>query len=258
MAVKTTGALAALLIALASCGPGPLEAVTVNPVGLVDGLVAHWTFDETGGSVVPDRSGNRHDGQLTGGSWISSGQFGGALALGSGDHVAVSNFPQASVGWTVSVWIRISADQLAIDSESADGWNTILSTENVFMGGWQVYLGSRPGLNRFDAAYWGGTTTSGDYVVAHCNCVDVGRWIHLTVVFDGAAREMRFYSGDARADRQDMPIPILPGDPTLYMGIWNQTGRFLAADLDDVAIWSRALAPGEVEVVSRQAVPDPG
>lgn len=247
----------ALLIAGAGCGPGPLEAVTVNPSGLVDGLVAHWTFDETSGSAVADRSGNGHDGQLAGGSWISSGQFGGALALASGDHVTVANFPAASVGWTVSAWIRISSDQLTIDGGSTDGWNTILSTENVFKGGWQVYLGSRPGLYRFDAAYWAGTTTVGDYVVAHCDCVDVGRWSHLTVVFDGAAREMRFYSGDARADLQDMPIPILPGDPTLLMGTWNQNERFLAADLDDVAIWSRGLTAAEVEIVSRQAVPDP-
>ncbi|HEY8925689.1 MAG TPA: LamG domain-containing protein [Polyangia bacterium] len=258
MAVKTTGALAALLIAVAGCGPGPLEAVTVNPSGLVDGLVAHWTFDETGAdTVAADRSGNRHDGQLTGGTWISSGQFGGALALASGDHVTVANFPQASVGWTVSVWIRISSDQLTLNSGSTDGWNTVLSTENVFMGGWQVYLGSRPGQYRFDSAYWAGTTNGSDYVVANCGCFAVGRWIHLTVVFDGAAREMRFYDGDTMADRQDMPIPILPGDPTLLMGMWNQTARFLAADLDDVAIWSRALDAAEVGIASRQAVPDP-
>jgi len=259
MAVKFAGApvVLALLSAVAGCGPGPLEAVTVNPSGLTEGLVAHWSFDETGGSAVPDRSGNRRDGQLTGGSWISSGRFGGALTLAPGDHVVVTNFPQASIGWTVSVWIRTSSDQLMSSNGGMDDWKTILSTENVFMGGWQLYLNSRPGIYRFDTGYWAGTTVN-DYVVAHCSCVDVDRWIHLTAVFDGAAGELRFYDGDARADRQDMPIPILPGDSTLYMGIWNQTGRLLAADLDDVAIWSRALDSAEVEIVSRQAVPDPG
>jgi hypothetical protein len=256
--VRSAAALA-LLIGVAGCGPGPLEAVTVNPTGLAQGLVAHWTFDETTGSAVADSSGNRHDGQLTGGSRIPSGRFGGALALGPGDHVTVTNFPQASIGWTVSVWIRTSADQLMMGS--TNDWKTIITTEIAFMGGWQLHLDSQPGFDRFDSAYWAGSTvggmTVGDYVVAHCNCIDIGRWIHLTAVFDGAARELRFYDGDVRVDRQDMPIPIQAGDPTLYMGIWNMTGRLLAADLDDVAVWNRALDLAEIEFLSRQAVPDP-
>jgi hypothetical protein len=255
MAVKTTGALAAVLIAAAGCGPGPLEAVTVNPTALADGLVAHWTFDETGGGAVADSSGNGHDGQLTGGSRISPGRFGGAVALAPGDHVTVTNFPQASIGWTVSVWIRTSAEQL-MNGSTAD-WKTIITTENALKGGWQLHLDSRPGYNRFDTAYWAGTTAV-DYVVASCNCIAIDRWIHLTAVFDGAASELRFYDGDALADRRQMPLPILAGDPTLYMGIWNQEGRLLAADLDDVAIWSRALDAAEVGIASRQAVPDPG
>lgn len=252
--MRVTGAIA-LVIAAAGCGPGPLEAVSIDPTDLTAGLVAHWSFDETGGSVVADRSGNRHDGQVTGGSWISSGQFGGALALAPGDHVQVANFPQASVGWTVSVWIQTSAEQLMMGS--TDDWKTIISTENVFAGGWQLHLDSRPGFNSFDVAYSIGTTMH-DYVVAHCNCIDVDRWIHLTAVFDGGvASELRFYRDDVVAERQHMPIPILPGDPTLYMGIWNQTGRVLAANLDDIAIWNRALDSAEIEIISRRAVPDP-
>jgi len=246
---------AAFLIVVAGCGPGPLEAVTVDPAGLAQGLVAHWTFDETSGFVVADRSGNRHDGQLTGGSWISSGQFGGALALAPGDHVTVPSFPQATVGWTVSVWIRTSAAQLMMGS--TDDWKTIITTENANKGGWQLHLDSRPGFNRFDAAYWPATMPTGAYVVVYCDCIAEDRWIHLTAVFDGFASELRFHGGAAVVDHQRMPIPILPGDPTLYMGIWNQTGRLLAADLDDVAIWSRALSAAEVEMLSGQAVPDP-
>ena len=255
MAVKLPAA--AFLIAVAGCGPGPLEAVTINPSGLAQGVVAHWTFDETGGNVVPDSSGNRHDGQLTGGTWLpSGGRFGGALTLAPGDHVTVTSFPQATVGWTVSVWIRTSAEQLM--SGSIEDYKTIITTENALKGGWQLHLDSRPGFNRFDAAYWPtSTTATGDYVVVHCDCIAEDRWIHLTAVFDGFASELRFYGGDAVADHQRMPIPILPGDPTLLMGIWNQTGRLLAADLDDVAIWSRALDGAEVESLSHQAVPDP-
>ena len=250
---------AALVIAsgmvLASCGTTPLEAVTVDPRSLAMGLVAHWTFDEGSGTVVGDHSGNGHDGQLTGGSWIGAGQFGGALQFASGDYVTVSDFPQATPNWTVSVWLQLSPAQLATDTATND-YGTILSTEIAFMGGWQVQLDERPGYQRFDASFWAGSTTSGDYVVNDCQCVVTDQWIHLTAVFDDDANLFTLYKGDMVADRMTMPSSIQPGDATLYMGRWNQDKRFMAADLDDFAIWNRALTAGEVAVISHQSPPD--
>ena len=157
---------------LAGCGAGPLDAVTIDPRSLADGLVAHWSFDEGSGTVVGDRSGNGHDGQLTGGAWTTSGHFAGALTLSSGDHVTVPNFPQATPGWTVSVWTRSTAEQLAVGA--AEDGETILTTETVFEGGWQLHLDNRSGYERFDAAYWAGSSAN-DYVVVFCDCIEVER-----------------------------------------------------------------------------------
>lgn len=244
----------ALLISLAGCGAGPLDAVTINPQNLAAGLVAHWPFDEGAGTVVGDRSGNGHDGQLTGGAWTTVGRFGGALDMTSGDYVTVPDFPQATPGWTVSVWVKTSAEQLTMGGME-DG-ETILTTENVFEGGWQLHLDNRPTTQRFDAATWAGSTVN-DYVVVFCPCIEVDRWIHLTAVFDGDGRELRFYRNGAVVDRRGMPIPILPGDPTLYIGRWNQNARFLAATIDDFAIWSRTLDAAEIALIFSQPPPDP-
>lgn len=242
----------ALAVALAGCGAAPLEAVAVDPRGLAMGLVAHWTFDEGSGTVVGDSSGNGRDGQLTGGTWSGDGRFGGALTLASGDQVVVPNFPQATADWTVSVWTRASAAQLAADTADT---GTILSTETVFAGGWQLHLDNRAGYQRFDAAYWAGSTVN-DYVVDFCQCIVAGRWIHLTAVFDDDAGSFSLYQDGTVVDRMTMPIPILTGDSTLYMGTWTMSGRFLSADLDDFAIWSRALTSGEVAALSQQSPPD--
>jgi hypothetical protein len=240
---------------LAACGAAPLEAVTVDPRSLPTGLVAHWTFDDGSGTVLADHSGNGHDGQLTGGTWTGAGHFGGALQLAPGDYVTISNFPQATPNWTVSVWIQLSPSQLATDTATND-YGTILSTEIPFMGGWQLQLDERPSYQRFDASFWAGSTTSGDYVVNDCRCVATDQWIHLTAVFDDDADLFTLYQGDMVANRMAMPSSIQPGDPTLYMGRWIQDQRFLAADLDDFAIWSRALTAGEVALVSRQPTSD--
>ena len=240
---------------LAACGTIPLELVTVDPRSLSMGLVAHWTFDEGSRTVVGDHSGNGHDGQLTGGTWTGAGHFGGALHLAAGDYVTVSDFPQATSNWTVSVWIQLSPEQLAMDTATND-YGTILSTEIAFMGGWQLQLDERPGYQRFDASFWAGSTSSGDYVVNDCQCVVTGQWLHLTAVFDDDADLFTLYQGDTVANRMAMPSSIQPGDATLYMGRWNQDQRFLSADLDDFAIWNRALTAGEVTVISQQSPPD--
>jgi hypothetical protein len=120
----------------------------------------------------------------------------------------------------------------------------------VFAGGWQIHLDNRPNYQRFDAAYWAGTTVN-DYVVVFCACIDADRWIHLTVVWDGD--EMTLYRDDEAVDQLPMPIPILTGDTTLYMGRWNQDGRSFVGDIDDFAVWRRALAPPEIAALSRRS-----
>ena len=245
---RAGAAVTGLLVLVPACGDAPLDAVTVDPRSLTTDLVAHWTFDEGNGMVVGDHSGNQHHGTLTGGTWISTGRFGGALRLGHGDYVKIAGFPQATASWTVSAWTRSSEAQLQTDTSD---WETILSTENALAGGWEAHIDHRPGFNRFDAAYWAGSTVN-DYVVVYCNCVETDRWIHLTAVFDDNAGILKLYENNTVAGEVTLPTPILSGDTTLYMGTWNMLTRFLTADLDDFAIWSRALGLGEISVLSSQ------
>jgi hypothetical protein len=247
-AVRAGATAIGVALAVTGCGAAPLDAVTVDPATLVVGLVAHWTFDEGSGTVVGDHSGGGHDGQLTGGTWTTEGRFGGALDLAQGDYVTVSGFPPATANWTVSVWTKASPAELVADMSDGE---TILSTENVFAGGWQVHLDNRPGYQRFDAAYWTGPNAT-DYVVVYCNCIEADRWIHLTAVFDDDAKQFTLYHDGTRVDRKPMPAAIRPGDTTLFMGTWNMGERFLAGTVDDFAIWSRALGPGEVALLSQQ------
>lgn len=240
---------------LAGCGATPLDSITVDPRNLPNGLVAHWTFDEGTGTIVGDHSGNGHDGALTGGTWTAAGRFGGALRLALNDYVSVSNFPQATSSWTVSAWLQMSDAQLEADVGTAD-YGLILSTELALAGGYQLQLDDRPGFQRFRAAYWTGPASTGSYVVNNCQCVVADQWIHLTAVFDDGAKQFTLYNGDSVAAQIAMPAAIEPGDSTLYMGTWNQGARFLEADLDDFAVWGRALNAGEVALLSQQPVPD--
>lgn len=252
---RTTAPLIALSVisaALVGCDSIALDALTTDPESLGRDLVAHWTFDATSGTRVSDSSGNGHHGTLTGGTWISSGRFNGALSLSSGDSVAVEGFPQATASWTVSVWVRTSASDLALSS--AD-FSTIISTELQYAGGWEIVLDNRPNYQRFDAAYWAGANLD-EYVRAVCDCIETDRWVHLTSVWDAAAETLTLYRDDHIVDQVDMPAPIQTGNTTLYIGKWTQDGRHLAGVIDDFAIWRRALQPPEIaELSSRPARP---
>ena len=64
---------------------------------------------------------------------------------------------------------------------------------------------------------------------------------------------MTFFVDGRAVDQALMPGRILTGDSTLHIGTWNQGGRFFTGDVDDFAIWSRALAPPEMETLARQS-----
>ncbi len=246
-------AAAALFVAwLAGCsGAAPIDAVAIIDRSLAEGLVAHWAFDEQSGAVVSDGTGNGHDGQLTGGSWVE-GRFGGGLRLLPGDSVTIPNFPQATPDWTVSVWVKLSAaDVAAFTSERA----VLLTDERGSMGGWEIEFDPRPGFDWLEASYFVAPPTN-DYVVLDCKCIETDRWLHWTAVFDTMNSRFSLYHDDRVVDSSSLPASILPGSPDLGIGRWDQGMRPLSGVVDDYAVWSRALTADEVAAVHAQAVPN--
>ena len=240
-----------LLVCLAGCGSAPIDVVAISPGSLPRGLVAHWAFDDQSGATISDRSGNGHDGQLTGGTWVT-GRFGGGLRLQPGDSVTIPGFPQATPDWTVSVWINLSqADKAAFTADRA----VLLTAERPSMGGWEIEFDPRPGFEWLEASYYQAPPTN-DYVVLDCKCIETARWSHWTAVFDSTNHRFSLYHGARLADRSALPAPILPGEPDLYIGRWSEGGRSLSGVIDYYAIWSRALTADEVAAIDASTVPD--
>jgi hypothetical protein len=235
---------------LLGCGGAALDAIGHPHTDLADGIVAHWALDEGSGAVARDSSGRGHDGQVTGGMWIGDGRFAGGLRLGAGDSAAVSSFPDATPSFTVATWLRLSQDQLAADDAT---WVAILGNEDFGAGGWQLNIDNRLPRPRFDFAYWSPALMG--YLFVECECVEVDRWIHLAAVVDVEANRVTLYKDGAVGDEETRPSDIASGDSTLYVGRWNMSGRQLSGDLDDIAIWSRALSADEVAALAESPVP---
>ncbi|HVT09457.1 MAG TPA: LamG domain-containing protein [Polyangia bacterium] len=244
-----------LLACVAGCGPAPITAVSVPRSRLLEGLLGHWSFDEGSGTTVADSSGNHYDGQLSGGTWVTDGgRFQGGLRLAPGDTVTIPGFPQATADWTVSVWIKMSKDDVAAFTSARA---VVLSAERPSMGGWEIEFDPRPGFKWLEASYYV-TTPASDYVVLDCKCIETDRWLHFTAVFDTTHLQISLYHDDVLVDHADLPQPIVPdGAPDLTVGHWiSASDRPISGIIDDYAIWTRALNADEVAAINAEAVPD--
>lgn len=258
-------ATAAALAAGVGCTPGPVDVATIAPASVANGMVAHWTFDETAGATAHDSSGNGRDGSIFGPGWNwTPGRFDGALQLSGDDQVTVGGgfgFPQATANYTVSAWLYVSA--AAVEPQIA----AVLSNETPWgigpPGGWSIYLetpspGPGPILeSAYRFTYWYGQGGPDESVDASCACVVVDAWTHLAAVVDAAAGTLTFFVGGQAREQVAVPRGIWPAAGALYMGRWPSPGRVLTGMLDDISIYSRALVPEEVALLAIAPAPNP-
>jgi hypothetical protein len=247
--------LAGLLLG-ASCSAGPIDVIDNT---LLRGLVAHWSFDETSGTALVDRSGNGHDGAVTGGTW-SPGHFKGALHFEPGDSVAVPVFPAATPQWSVGLWVRPPAEDLG------DKYITLISTESVFMGGWEMNARFSATDRLYQFGYYLGPGES-DYFTYNCSCAVPEQWTHIMAVTDADAGTLTFYRDGllqtpaATPPPNANPGPIKAGTKGLLLGRWQKPNsasdpRSFKGDLDDVVVYARVVTADEVAALARSAAPD--
>lgn len=241
--------------ASSACSEGRLDAIDLSPdalsTDLTTDLMAHYTFDDGSGTVVSDHSGNKRNGTLVGGKWITGGRFGGALHLDGASYVTVDNFPNAPSSFTVSTWTRTG-------TRYDGGYETVASTELVFDGGWQVnVVNPADGAIGLQTAYWDNVVgVDGGYTYGSCTCLPRDEWAHVAFVVDRAASTMTMYVNGKVVSVATAPGPISAGTPQLFIGRWSLTGRLLIGDVDDMAIYGRALAEADVLALEKQPAPD--
>lgn len=221
-----------------------------DPPDLRTNLLAHWPMNELPGSAVAqDVTGHGYHGVVTGGTFVP-GKFGSALHFEQGNEVRVMNFPNADNDWTVALWVRQPADDTR--------FVTLLSTELVFEGGWElnVFLGMQASdLPAYQFAYYVGPTKN-DYRSNNCLCVVAqSQWTHLAAVVDRQADTLAFYRNGVLDHQEINAPPITHGSPTLYMGRWQDTGRLFRGELDDVVIYARALRANEILALASAELP---
>ncbi len=196
-------------------------------------LAGWWPFDEGGGTVAYDASGNENHGEFVGNPLWVPGIIGGALEFTGSDYVNCGNGDSLNIRdqITIAFWFQVEA--------FSNEWEAFMSK------GDGAYRASRSG-GTGNATHMG--ITGGNYFDAPTVITD-GQWHHYCGTYDGSAAII--YIDGVEDGRQTYTGQI--GDSSTY-DFWignnsQNTTRFLHGLLDDVRLYSRALSPEEIRIV---------
>lgn len=205
-----------------------------------DSLTALWHLDDAAGSgTVADSSGNGNDGATFNGVIQGdNGKFDTGVSLdGVNDRVVfsgVSGFDSAK--FTASVWINLDRDKIAsatvLDASDGSG-GYVISTD---ASGYPIF--------------WMGTT-SGSETLRGLTAIRSGVWTHLAVSYDGT--DIRLYVDGNIVGKKALANPrYYNGDVSLGVNVGG--AEFLAGNIDDVAVFSKALSYMEINDIYRSGI----
>ena len=216
------------------------------PDTTLQGLVAHWRFDENTGNRAADLTGGGNTATLHNGTaWersrVARGPQDYAVQLdGENDYVqaTVGNaIPRIEASKSISFWFTI--DQNA--PEASGNQRTCLALANPDMR-----IGIQIGTDRDRLAAWSWGENQG-FVI---DDDEIGSGPHhVAYTFDNNTH--RLYVDGTLADSSTAD-PQEGRATTLYLGTYSPPNELCAGQIDDLRIHNRPLTPAEVTQLSRR------
>jgi hypothetical protein len=217
------------------------------------GLLVRFDFQDVAGSrrLRNAVAGSEvADGSIVGATW-TQGRWPGKQALdfrNVSDRVRLA-IPRELAALTLSAWVRVHGLDRTFNSLfMSESWGDRRAH-------WQI---TREGQVRLGVAGRAGERHVDYDTPVLFTPERLGRWTHLAVVFDPAAREVRHYADGELLAR----LPLSDASPLRLgmaeLGNWNDQRRLggvairhLSGAMDEFALWSRPLEAGEIRALAR-------
>jgi hypothetical protein len=228
----TDGRHTLTVVARDGAGNNTQASVSVTVANGVVGLVAAYNFDEGGGTVVSDVSGNGNDGTIRRASYVG-GRTGSALSFDGSSYVTILDNPSLDLtsGMTLEAWVRPTLTgniRPVIYKERSVGFSYALLSANSNSG--------RPA---------GMIRTSADRTVTAPSAIPSSAWTHLALTYDGAT--VRLFVNGVQVSSTAASGPIAIGSGVLRLGAAPNGSDFFRGLIDDVRIYNRALSGVEIQ-----------
>ncbi|WP_245954642.1 discoidin domain-containing protein [Paenibacillus flagellatus] len=225
--------------------------VTVTTEGVISlPIIARYDMepDASAPSVLVDRSGHGHDGEIPGTASFTEGRAGGkALKLIGIDPVRVNKTTQldnVSSKLTVTAWIKPDDlnGNLPIVSKRDDNWKG--STFYMRLIGNQLGFTGDYGQSNYNWWY-------------PSSAIVAGQWVHVAVVFEKNAGLTFYVNGEpiGRRDGAEVGKDLLPNDVDMLIGAewhWDTATRTMKkygfrGAIDSLRIYAAPLTPGQIK-----------
>lgn len=210
--------------------------VTVNMAAPTERVLA-YSFDEAGGWIVKDSSGNGQDGVLRKGPTRSFSLHGKALNLdGTDDYVAVPPLGELR-DVTIAAWINLHAAR----SEPA----SLLCSDGSVPGALKLVINSA-GAVQFELEGQPAQVSNFRFTPER-----VGEWHHVAVTYDHAAKTVSFYlDGKLDVTRTLAQASALNLSTPLRLGGAEGGARCLPGEVDDFRVYAKALSAPEIAALA--------
>lgn len=211
-------------------------------------IITHLTMDTTdiSGATISDTSAApKYDGTILNSSGNPAGQIGQALTFdGINDNVTIPAFYLNDNVLTISAWIKCNA--------SPPQWTSLVTScqGSSFAGlAFTESSSTGPGYGRL-GYFWNNAEGTWDWDSGLW--VTAGQWAHVALVVEPAQATI-YLNGVSATNYNSHGIEEF--DSYTSIGCWDGGPGGLApylffnGDIDDVAIWKRALRPAEINAI---------
>ncbi|HLD07802.1 MAG TPA: LamG-like jellyroll fold domain-containing protein [Candidatus Peribacterales bacterium] len=227
----------------------------------MDSIAALWHLDETSGTIADNSGNSRNSAVISGVTYGATGHLNTALSFDGNDYVDFPTIfphdsdPKASIDEvTSSAWFRTSSPPSADAKIVWVGWGGTIALQMNSTGVVSVWIKqTKNGGTNYDGSWHGqnsGLATFAD-----------GSWHHIAGRYHRTENTLKLYvDGDLLGTNTGMNASEYLSDPSTNhppiigaASLWTGARtNYFTGDIDEVALWSRALTDLEIEGLSGQ------
>ena len=239
-----------------ACG-GEGDAGSVS----MTGIAALWHLDENSGTIADSSGNNRNSTVVSGVTYGATGHLNTALLFDGNDYVDFPTIfphdsdPKASIDEvTSSAWFRTFSPPSADAKIVWVGWGGTIALQMNSAGVVSVWIKqTKTGGTNYDGLWHGQNSGSATFAD--------GQWHHIAGRFHRTENTLKLYvDGELLGTNTGMNASEYLSDPPTNhppiigaASVWTGARtNYFTGDIDEVALWSRALTDPEIQGLSGQ------
>ena len=228
----------AVTVAVCSVFVGAVLALPAQGAINTNSLVGAWLMEDTDEGIIPDASGNGHDGTIEGNVEFAAGKFGSALDLaGGGEVLIIPEFGMASptTEVTITVWAVLEGDK----NQDIVSFDPLVGNNRTTIHmGWDGAVIWQHGVDQ-------------NYAAKKLPIEAWDNWIHWAFVGSAKGNYLRILmNGEEFSKREDEPTakPAFVASAQNW-NIGGRKGNSFEGLIDEVAVFDAPLSDDDINTI---------